>query len=417
MKLVIVGGGSQSTPALFLAKDVAEHLHALDVTLVGRSREKLAAVARAIGVLTEPARYHVAISQELATVLPGTDVVVLQARFGGYDGRTYDERFPLSFDIPGDEGLGPGGLAGAWRSWPQLRELLSEIERCAPQATVVLLTSPLGVLTRCAVAAFPALRLFGLCELPWTTLQDVCAVTGSDPYAVTFDYAGTNHLGWFDRIDANGRDLIEGYSWSRANATGFPSMVLIETLRAVPLKYFRLHYDFAASVEKQKASVARGAVLAALESEAIAAFGTRERASTLSALARRPAPWYAHAVAPFLGGALGIDSSTPLFLTTRNGSYLPELADDDVVEIPHRYLDGVLHPIYRRNALSPRLTADLVSFVEYERAAASAVLQESHEGLVEALLLHPWVSTRATAAALAGAVYAGTDPVAAKAPR
>ena len=304
------------------------------------------------------------------------------------------------------------------RSWPPLRELLSQIERCAPNATVLLLTSPLAVLTRCATAAFPALRLFGLCELPWTTMQDVCSATGSDPYAASFDYAGTNHLGWFDRIDANGRDLIKDYARSRATATAFPSMELIETLGAVPLKYFRLHYDLAASVDEQKASETRGAVLAALESEAIAAFATGDRASILPALARRPAPWYAHVVAPFVSGVIGNDVSAPLFVTTKNSSYLPQFRSDDVLEIPHRYRDGILHPIERRNALTPQLEADLLGLVAFERVAASAVLEaSSHARLVEALSLHPWVSTRATAVALAGAVYAGTDPVNAKAPR
>jgi alpha-galactosidase/6-phospho-beta-glucosidase family protein len=55
----------------------------------------------------------------------------------------------------GDEGLGPGGLSAAWRAWPEIKRLMSEIRQHAPQAFVLLLTSPVGLLARVSINEFP----------------------------------------------------------------------------------------------------------------------------------------------------------------------------------------------------------------------------------------------------------------------
>ena len=76
------------------------------------------------------------------------------------------------------------------------------------RARVVLLTSPIGILTRACLDEFPTLDLAGICELPYVTLAGVAAGAGAELESIEFSYAGVNHLGWFPAIEERGRNLV-----------------------------------------------------------------------------------------------------------------------------------------------------------------------------------------------------------------
>lgn len=415
MKVAIVGGSAQSTPHLAAAPDFAALAGELELVLLARDPGALAAVARALAQLALPRRLAPRLCDagaDPAAALADADAVVLQARYGGYAARAFDEAFPLRHGIPGDEGLGPGGLAAAWRSWPRIDALLALVEARAPGATVVCLTAPLGILTHCARRARPALRFVGACELPFVTLRDACARTGADWRRAVFAYAGVNHLGWFDALACEGADLIARYAAARTGAADFPSGQLVAALGAVPLKYLRLHYDRARVVEEQRRAAPRALALEALRAESLAAFAAGGPAEIRAALAHRPAPWYEAAVAPLLAALAGRSVETPLFLTTANAGYLAELPADAVVEIPHTARRGSLERMPRGAPLPAPLRAELAALTRYEQLAAAAVTARSPGLLADALAAHPWVEDRQAVPALVGAIVAGVPAAA-----
>jgi alpha-galactosidase/6-phospho-beta-glucosidase family protein len=93
MKVTVLGGGSFSTPALFeaLPEDFADW----DFVLVGRSPERLRAVARASTLLAGDAgpriTARVADAETSAAALEDAQVVLIQVRIGGLEGRAFDE--------------------------------------------------------------------------------------------------------------------------------------------------------------------------------------------------------------------------------------------------------------------------------------------------------------------------------------
>ena len=131
MKLSILGGSAPSTVGLFLCSEVQEKLAGVEIALVGRSVQRLNAVARAFdqvcGNLGPAPRLASFEPDALRAALTSSDIVLVQMRCGGYEGRAFDESFPLRYGMCGDEGLGPGGLSAAWRSWPELRVALDAI--------------------------------------------------------------------------------------------------------------------------------------------------------------------------------------------------------------------------------------------------------------------------------------------------
>lgn len=407
MKLAIIGGSAASTPALFRCDAMRSAARALDIVLTGRSRERLDAVARAIDLVTD-GTFASPRTVEHGTVaaqsaLRSCDVVLVQVRCGGYRGRAFDETFPLRFAIPGDEGLGPGGLSAAWRTWDPLRDMLGLIREESPNALVIVMTSPVSLLVRCIAAEFAEMRVAGICELPWTTLKSACAAVGSDPSTAAFTYAGVNHLGWFASIRCDGRDVIAGYA---AQHDGdFPSRALIESC-GVPLKYLRLHYDRDAIVGEQRASaIPRGAELEVLQQRAIELYGTGDRDAVDAAIASRPTPWYSDAIAPLIASiALGTDAPIPFFLSVPCRSALGGFDEDDILELAHELVGGRLEPIEGSCGVSPQARPLLEDFVRYERLAAHAVLTRDRSSLLAALRLHPWVEAESAAQGLADAI-------------
>jgi len=127
----------------------------------------------------------------LEAALTGADVVVNQVRVGGFAARSHDETFPLRFGLPGDETIGPGGLANALRSVPVALEFARQVERFAPRAPFLQLTNPMGIVVA-ALTRATRLSVLGVCELPQDTLERVGAFVGARG-CLDGDYGGLNH--------------------------------------------------------------------------------------------------------------------------------------------------------------------------------------------------------------------------------
>jgi 6-phospho-beta-glucosidase len=410
MMLSIVGGGAHSTPNLFAPHEWRRLADSFEVALIGRTSESLLAVARAISILHPDVYKRMLLatihSPKYYDALRASNVILVQARYGGYAGRERDERFPLKFGIPGDEGLGPGGLSAAWRTWPELSKLLQDIRTTNPASLVVLLTSPVSLLTRCARQSYADLQTIGICELPWATLKEVCSVVGCDAEHVQFNYAGVNHLGWLYDVSDGGKDVVEAYAARRRSSMEFPNYELINRCAAIPLKYLRLHYESANTVADLRSKPSRGGVLAGIRSTALHTYAFGDADGIEAALQMRPTPWYIDAVVPLLAGLVGRPMRVPLFLSVENDGYVSALERDDIVEVAHGYAEGRLVRRHNESAPPPGVLQTLLDFVRYERVAARAVIDRDPALLRDALAIHPWVRVPAAVDDLARDVIA-----------
>jgi 6-phospho-beta-glucosidase len=373
VKVVVIGGSAHSTPALF-DTNFAFGAPEFSFELIGRSPARLAAVVRASQLVAANRGWRLACRSssfvEVESAVADADAVVVQFRVGGYEARTYDETFPHRYGLCGDEGLGPGGLACAWRTWNELRRTLSTIERVNTQAIVLLLTSPVSILTRCAQMAFPDLRIYGICELPWTTLRDLC-VPDSAAMA-NYAYLAVNHLGWFSDVRCGDRTVVAP-----------------DDVHA--LKYVRLHDSPSDVLQEQRVAGPRGRKLEAFASDAFEAYENGSPAMVLSALRRRQTPWYRDAVAPLLRSIAGYDTGVTYFLSTKNAGYCSLIGDDEIIEMPFLMRNGGLE---RRDARTWRrddVAAGVRLLVNYERMAATAIVDGNETALAAALRAHPWL--------------------------
>lgn len=367
-----------STPSLIQALADSEVGHDVTIRLAGRDPKRLQAVARAARLLAPDICIQTFEKGNWAAALDGAAIVLVQTRIGGQRGRALDETLAMRCNVPADEGLGAGGLCCAARSWPEMRMILELVHRRAPDALTLLLSSPAGLLIRLAAYEWPQWRIYGVCELPYTTLLQVCARLGYSFPQVDFAYTGVNHLGFIHSISASGYNLVTDY----CRQEGFPLASVVRRCHAIPLKYLRFHFERASVVREQAGQQPRGAALAALEEVLMGEFAHGTVFQVGSALRLRPAPWYRHAVVPLIVARVGMGSGYPFFLSTiePDGTVREKLFSVSPTKIEAR-----------PERAAPDEVGEVTSkFVAYENLAAQAVRSREVAALRNAWSTHPW---------------------------
>lgn len=390
MIVTVLGGSAHSTPVLADALMRAV-TRPIILRLAGRRQERLDAVVRAARVLC--AESTVTIEEygleNWPEAIAGSDIVLIQIRVGGYEGRAFDERFPIEHDVPGDEGLGVSGISAAYRGWPHIESWLRQIQENAPTSRVIVLSSPGSLLVHLTAAVFPGLNAVHTCELPFTTLQRLVRTAGESYRDTKFDYVGVNHLGWLYNVRTPNKDLVATYAAAHTT-NGFPSAALVCELGAFPLSYLRLHYESKAVLAEQRLrSSSRAAELMAIASHAFRAFRDGDEAAIRAALSARRVDWYHTAVVPLMRAWMGEHIGTPMFLTFANRA-------PDIAERPYVASRGLMQELIPVTAPKPSIQEALFWFKAFEARAGEAVLDGSPDALAGAIAEHPWVPSRAS---------------------
>jgi 6-phospho-beta-glucosidase len=413
MKVAVIGGSAFSTPALIGFLNSNKGSARMEVVLSSRSMKRLEAVKRA-SMLAEPGGVQVEVEgirqNSWSRVLENADCVLIQIRVGGYEGRRFDESFPHRYGVCGDEGLGPGGLSAGWRTWPVIADLLEAIVRSCSHAFVILMTSPLSLLVR-AAHRFAALNLVGVCELPWTTLQDLSRKLGRLDGGLDADYLGVNHLGWFFNFHS-GSDCLNDEVACAIHEDAFPSRSFLLANECFPTRHLRMHYEpERVLMEQGSQRTSRAEILTQLQNTAYRTYSTGSPAEIAEILSTRPAPWYPHAVGPLI---LALDSKStaiPFFLSVPNGSFTDLLEPHDVVECRHDWAAGELLRVPLSGVPPEHLAETLRRFVLFERVAAEAIMTRSLPLLIEALNLHPWTQGHPQIQAIADDIVSYNEAV------
>ncbi|MBL8839996.1 MAG: hypothetical protein JNL90_00525 [Planctomycetes bacterium] len=420
-RLVLVGGGTFATRFFeALAADAAAP-EPLELRWIGSDRARTTAAAdhaRALLARVRP-RWRLAAGVDFAAGVRGATLIVLMARIGGLEARAADEALALRHGMAGDEGLGIGGVANAWRTVPVVRRFAATIRREAPAATVVNLMAPLGMTTRALHEGGVAAT--GLCELPLLTLRSWRA-SGDAPAAELapalahppapaadgaddLDYAGLNHLGFFWPRGARGA------AWLATLAQrGAIDGALLAARGGAPLHYYEALIEPEVGARRGRLRpVGRALALIELRERALAQMRTAP-GSPVAALAERPTPWFDALLAPTVAALLA-GGAVDGFFDVRNATRLPGLPADVVVELPAT-LARAGAAVRVPTALPPPIAAFLAAAAEWEERSYRAARDRDRAQLRAALLAWPGAWPRPARAAFEELVesIAGSDP-------
>jgi 6-phospho-beta-glucosidase len=390
--IAIVGGGVY-VPRL-CALVAAALPSAGTLRLYARRPKRVARIAAAAHARVTGG-WSVVATSELGACVDGADAVVLLVRVGGLAARAHDEQFPTALGLVGDEGLGPGGFANAFRSAPVLAAMAATLRRHCPRALVCNLVAPLGITTRLFLDE--GLDAVGICELPTVTLERLAG--GSD---VDFDYVGLNHLGWFWNVRQGGRDLLDA-----AVARGLVDAPTLARFGAAPLGYYYEVFDRAAGrrlgLERRPG---RAHTLAQLADEGFAALDDAN--ADPEVLAQRPTPWFDRALVPLLAAHAG-GAPYDGFLDVANGALVPALPPAAVVELPARV--AATRSLRAPAACPPAVARFLAAVAAAEALAYAAARAGDAALLAHALSALPLPISAAQLPALVAAALAPPSPL------
>jgi 6-phospho-beta-glucosidase len=378
VRVTILGGGGFRVP-LIARQLAASGLPVSQVILYDTDPGRLAVIAGVLGGDAATVTLPVTTATRLDAALYGADVIFSALRPGGLDGRVGDERAALALGVLGQETVGAGGLASAARTVPVVDAIARRIASLAPNAWVISMTNPAGIVTE-VMAATLGSRVIGVCDSPVGLIRRACAASGIDPGpslgAVTdrvdADYLGINHLGWLRGLRVSDADLLPALldDPERLGLTEEGRLFgqdVLRSLGAIPNEYLYWYYARGEALrdvlaagrtrgehvrERQRAFYA--AASAALPGTAgpssaarlwqqandernrsyFAELRTGERAGSRDEADVAAGGYESVAIA--LASALCGGAAARLILNVRNENTVPELPPDMVIEVPCR---------------------------------------------------------------------------------
>jgi alpha-galactosidase len=152
-----------------------------------------------------PAKVWVTTDQREA--LRDADYVIATFQVGGLKGFEYDYTIPLRHGVDqciGDT-LGPGGVFRALRSIPVALDMARDIEELCPDALLLNYVNPMAMI--CWALGTTNVQFVGLCHGVQTTMDLISGYVGVPKDEIDFLCAGINHMGWFLKLEHDGKDL------------------------------------------------------------------------------------------------------------------------------------------------------------------------------------------------------------------
>ncbi|MGY0067352.1 6-phospho-beta-glucosidase [Streptomyces sp. QTS137] len=395
MKLTVVGGGSTYTPELVdgFAR-LRDTLPVQELVLVDPAVDRLELVgglARRI-FARQGHGGRIVTTSDLDAAVDGADAVLLQLRVGGQAARQRDETWPLECGCVGQETTGAGGLAKALRTVPVVLDIAERVRRASPDAWIIDFTNPVGIVTRALLEA--GHRAVGLCNVAIGLQRKFAARLGVGPAELHLDHVGLNHLTWETAVrrgGPGGEDVLPALLHDHGDAIAadlrLPRAVL-DRLGVVPSYYLRYYYAHDEVVRELRTKPSRAAEVAGMERRLLGLYADPALDEKPALLAERGGAYYSEAAVDLAAALLGGAGSPYQVVNTRNGSTLPFLPEDAVIEVQAAVGPkgaGPL-PVPRVDPLFSGLMAHVTA---YEELALDAALRGGRERVFRALLAHP----------------------------
>jgi 6-phospho-beta-glucosidase len=435
VKLTMIGTGVRAPFVLHGLAERERDLGLTEVVLHDADAERLAIMSVLGAHLCRGwgARFTVRGESDSRRAIEGARFVFTAIRVGQEHARALDEQLPLKFGVLGQETTGPGGFAMAMRTIPVMLDYARLTTEVAPDALIVNFTNPVGLIMQ-ALSEHTEARVVGVCDGPIEMKRSVAELLKVPPNEVHADYFGLNHAGWIHRVLVDGRDrlpeVLDRYEELQRQDPSWRLFdpELVRSLGMLPMEYLYFYYSRDQAVENiLRSHGTRGEQVAALNGALWPELRERVDASDLEGaraawertMQARDETYFARergeeiedappaepAVATemfegegYEGLATAVMTSAiqrlrvPLILNTPNRGAMPDLADDDVVEVTCMTDQHGAHPI-AQGRMPPLARALIEPLKEYERLTVEAAVTGSYDAALRALLAHPLVGS------------------------
>lgn len=405
-KVTIVGGASAYVPVIVSSLlDIRGNAGAGEVCLMDQQPGQLQVICDFSRGLVAQQGSHLQITStlDLAQALDGADLVITLYRAGGLQARHLDETIPLEYGIIGQETQGFGGFASALRNVPILKTIVTEMQRRCPNAWVINITNPVGIMTKAAIDL--GAKAIGICELPYTMQLAIAATLNVGPLSVDMNYIGLNHLGWVTGIRVNGTDVLDTiithYSedvFTKARPANIPISIgeaqFTRTLEAIPSPYLCYFYQSnrVVNILNQK-RLSRAQEVMAVNEQLLLEYSTPSYMLWRDLIQLRGGFRLGDAAAKLIADIFGVGFAQNHIVCTPNDKTISELPTGVVIEMPVKIINGTIMPTRQSQNLSPHMWGLMSVVAGYETLTARAAITGNYDVALLALATHPLVPT------------------------
>ena len=408
MKVSIIGAGSTYTPELIegigegrlgtpLDELVLMDLDPARLEILGGLAKRMLDKAGWSG------RLQLTTSRDEA--LDGPDACLVQYRIGGSAARVKDESIPLPHGVLGQETVGPGGWAKALRTVPPTIEIAEALAKSSPKAWLLDFANPVSMVSQALIGA--GHRAVGLCNSAIGLQRNAAKHFGVAPERVEIESAGLNHGAWYREIRVDGQpklaDLIATESAKLTEMTGWSEAQLREE-RAIPSYYLRYYAEPEKVLVEQRAAGTRGLEVAKIEAQLLEMYKDPTLAEKPKLLESRGGAFYSAAALDLIAALTGAKPAR-LVVNVRNNGAIPDLPDDQVIEVLSEVDATGARPI----PIAPLGGArrDLIlKLGALGKATVATALSGDRAAAIDALALNPLVPNHDVAEVIGGELLA-----------
>jgi alpha-galactosidase len=209
-KIAFIGAGSYGFTRS-LVRDVLTFPLLKDATLalMDINPERLEFAEKSVRKIVELGNYpaKVEATSNRVEALAGADIVIVTILAGNVDIWQHDILIPDKFGISTNVGdtRGPSGIFRALRTIPVMLDIIHDMEKYCPDATMLNYTNPMAMLCR-AMQHESSVRVTGLCHSVQGTAMMLARWIGAPYEEITYTCAGINHMAWYLKYDWKGKD-------------------------------------------------------------------------------------------------------------------------------------------------------------------------------------------------------------------
>jgi alpha-galactosidase len=336
-------------------------------------------------------------------VLPGCDYVINTIEVAGLDNVRHDYDIPMKYGVDqciGDT-IGPGGLFKALRTLPSWIDIVRDVERLAPAATILNYTNPMSltVLTGLRAANMP---IVGLCHSVTHTVEQLAEYLDVPKSELRWRAAGVNHLSFITELTRNGEDLYPALR----DAGRHPEIYEQDPVR------FEQMYELGAFVSESSGHNSEYTQWFRKRPDLIERY-TRAGYNGESGFYANNWPEWRHRAderlhrviagteehdltrgdeyASHLIEACETGNPVEIYVNVANDELIDNVPSDGVVEVAATVDGGGIHP-HRYGRLPSQFVAPVAVHMAFHDLVATSVLEQDREAAIHALMLDPLTS-------------------------
>ncbi|UVI28916.1 family 4 glycosyl hydrolase [Paenibacillus spongiae] len=438
-KLTLIGGGG--VRAVLFTKSLtlkAEEAGITDLVLHDTDEEQLHIIGQLCKIVIAQSGVNLKLrtTTDIRYALSGADYIVTTIRVGKEMSRYTDEQIALNRGVIGQETTGPAGFSMAIRTIPVLMHYCELAKELAPQAWIFNFSNPSGLVTQ-ALRSAGYDRVIGICDTPSHTKLRMAQAMGVDPKELYVEFFGLNHLSWVSKVIYKGDNILARLK----NDASFVAQVeefkmfdidLMRTLPYLPNEYLYYYYHREQALDNiNRSGMTRGQMIAHNNKDMIAAlketdiagnpnqalqiylYYTQKREASYMAIETNSGSkqlaqegelelpnslGYAGVMLDYVA-SLQTGGRSDIVLNVPNAGSIDGLEDDDVVEVSC-VVDGNGAKPVKIGEVPENMYLLMKTVKRFERLTVEAVRHQSRELAVEALMVHPLVSSYSLAKVL-----------------